>query len=150
MEAPDARASSNFRSGRYSPGFSDKVTSYMGNIFLKFKGLEFFGTYENSKGRNWFESETRNANQFAADLIYRIGKNENFYLGGRYNIVNADDTSGEDISIDRYQIGAGWFITDNILLKGEYVKQTYKDFPNTSRLYKGEFNGVMVEAVIGF
>lgn len=150
MEAPDARAGSNFRSGRYSPDFSDKVTSFMGNVFIKFKGLEFFGTYENAEGRNWFESETRNANQVAADLIYRMGKNENLYFGGRYNVVHADDPSGQEVSIGRFQLGAGWFLTDNILLKGEYVKQTYKDFPNTSLLYEGEFDGVMIEAVIGF
>jgi hypothetical protein len=44
----------------------------------------------------------------------------------------------------------GWFVTPNLLLKGEYVKQEYKDFPNTSILHQGEFDGIMIEAVIGF
>jgi len=53
-------------------------------------------------------------------------------------------------SIDRIQLGMGWFVTSNLLLKGEYVKQEYKDFPDTSILHQGEFDGIMIEAVIGF
>ena len=91
MEATDAKAGSDFRSGRYSPGFLDKVTSVMGNVFLKANGLELFGTYENSSGRNWFEPETRSANQFAVDVVYRLGQMENVYLAARYNTINAEE-----------------------------------------------------------
>jgi hypothetical protein len=152
MEEPGARAGDAFRSGRYVPGFNDAVTTFMFNAFLKASGLEIFGTYESAKGRNRDESPDakRNMNQFAADILYRIGANENFYIGGRYNTVTADDVSGNEIGIDRLQLGAGWFVTPNTLFKLEYVNQDYKDFSTTSRFHEGNFNGLMIEATIGF
>lgn len=150
MEAADASASSAFRSGRYSPGFMDKVTSVMFNAFLKANGFEFFGTYENATGRNWFEADTRNMNQIAIDALYRFGSTENIYIGGRYNVLNAEDGGGSDITINRYQVGAGWFVTNNILFKLEYVNQDYKGFAEESLLSNGNFNGFMIEAAVGF
>ena len=49
-----------------------------------------------------------------------------------------------------YQIGAGWFITDNILLKGEYVTQKYNGFAPTDIRSGGKFNGFMVEGTVAF
>lgn len=151
MENTDARTDTKFTSGRYNPGFRDKVASFMGNVFLKYKGLEFFGTYENANGRSSNESNMRNATQVAGDLIIRFGNNENFFAGGRYNTVIAEtrDASG-DVTINRLAGSAGWFVNKYILMKLEYVNQEYKDFPTTGILYGGKFNGVMFEAAIGF
>jgi hypothetical protein len=88
--------------------------------------------------------------QVAADVLYRIGKNEDFYIGARYNTVNADVAGGDAVTINRYQIGGGWFVIDNILLKAEYVNQDYQDFAPGSLLSDGNFNGLMIEAVVGF
>ena len=62
------------------------------------------------------------------------------------------DASGDFIKsdIDRIEVAAGWYPVKNLLLKGEYVKQQYKDFPETESLYKGEFSGFVIEAVVGF
>ena len=151
MENTEASVSSNFTSGRYSPLFMDKVTAMMGNVFFKAKGLEVFGTYENANGRMNFEEDTRNATQLAAEALYRFGKDENVYIGARYNTVTAESLgSGQEVTIDRVQLGAGWFITSNILLKGEYVNQNYSDFPQTDIRHEGNFNGFMLEAAIGF
>lgn len=152
MVPPGVRAGDRgvFPSGRYNPGFSDAVTTFMFNAFLKASGLEIFGTYEAANGRNQNEVDKRNMNQFAADILYRIGANENFYIGGRYNTVTADDPSGTEIGINRLQLGGGWFVTPNILFKLEYVNQDYKDFPTSSLLNEGNFNGFMVEATVGF
>src|SRR5437762_2208488 len=54
-------------SGRFNPGFSKKVDAVMLNGFLKFKGLELFGTYETAQGRSKTETDERTANQFAID-----------------------------------------------------------------------------------
>jgi hypothetical protein len=35
-------------------------------------------------------------------------------------------------------------------LKGEYVSQSYNDFPTNNRLHGGRFNGFMIEGVIAF
>lgn len=152
MAPPGVRAGDRgiFPSGRYNPGFSDKVTTFQGNAFLKLNGLEILGTYEMGSGRNSSEADTRNITQLAASALYRFGKTENVYIGTRYNTVTADDISGQEISINRFQAGAGWFVTKNILLKGEYVTQTYNDFPTASQLFDGEFNGIVIEAVVGF
>ena len=150
LSEPGARASSDFRTGRYNPSFGDELSLFMGNLFLKFKGLEVFGIVETGKGKNSNEASSRNYMHIATDLVYRFGKDENVFIGGRYNTVKADDTSGEEITINRYQIGAGWFITKNILTKLEYVNQEYKDFPAASRFADGKFNGIMIEAVVGF
>ncbi|MCF7561433.1 hypothetical protein L3X39_12365 [Sabulilitoribacter multivorans] len=150
LEAEDASTSGNFRSGRYNPNFGNKVTAIMINPFLKYGGLEFFGTIETSKGRRNTETERRTAKQFAGELIYRFGNTENFYLGTRYNKVDAEEANGDDIEISRFQLGAGWFMTNNILLKLEYVTQKHDGYNAASIFDEGKFNGLMAEAVISF
>ncbi|OIQ29698.1 MAG: hypothetical protein BM564_05685 [Bacteroidetes bacterium MedPE-SWsnd-G2] len=150
LEGEDATAKSNFRSGRYNPNFGNKVTAFMINPFVKYKGLEFFGTYENSNGAFTFESEDRTTKQYAGELIYRFGENEKFYVGGRYNYVDAEDMNEGDINISRTQLSAGWFMTKNILAKLEYVNQEHGDYTDTSIYHDGQFDGVMLEAIISF
>lgn len=138
-------------SGRFNPGFTKKVDAIMLNGFLKFGGLEAYGTYETAKGRAKTEVDSRKVSQVAGDLIYRFGKAEKAYIGGRYNVVNAKlPVNGRDVKIDRVALAAGWFLTKNILLKGEYVVQQYKDFPTNDYRNGAKFNGYVVEAVIGF
>ena len=145
-----------FTSGRLNPGFSKKVDAVMLNGFVKVQGLELFGTYETSRGRTKTESYTRTANQYAVEGLYRLGKEENVYAGLRYNAVNARlaNTSAitytGDVKVDRFAAVAGWFLTKNILLKGEYVIQKYKDFPSNDYRNTGKFNGYVIEAVVGF
>eukprot|EP01013_Petalomonas_cantuscygni_P037233 TRINITY_DN68027_c0_g1_i1.p1 TRINITY_DN68027_c0_g1~~TRINITY_DN68027_c0_g1_i1.p1 ORF type:complete len:421 (-),score=-6.83 TRINITY_DN68027_c0_g1_i1:781-2043(-) len=150
MENVDASATSNFRSGRYNPGFNNEITAFMINPFVKYKGLEFFGTFETASGKTDAETDDRNATQLAGELIYRFGNSENFYLGTRYNTVTSDDPSGPEITIDRFQLGGGVFLTKNILAKIEYVNQQYDGFDITSIFNEGEFKGVLLEAVISF
>lgn len=150
MEDENASTSGNFRSGRYDPSMKNQVTAVMINPFVKYRGLEFFGTFEHTSGKADTETTNRTATQYAGELIFRFGKDENLYLGGRYNMVNSEEITGDEIDISRFQLGAGWFMTKNILAKLEYVNQQYKDFPTTSILNDGEFKGLMLEAVISF
>ncbi len=139
-------------SGRYNPGFSEAVTTFMINPFLKYKGLEFFGTYENARGRTITETGTRQATQYAADLIYRFPKGkENFWIGARYNTVTASAKGiANDITINREAGSVGWFLTRNIMLKAEYVNQVYQNYPGNNILNGGKFDGMVIEASIGF
>ncbi|MDX1940239.1 MAG: hypothetical protein SFU99_06780 [Saprospiraceae bacterium] len=142
---------SQFTSGRLNPNIANKLNSIVINPFIKFKGLEFFGSYEMLKGKNYSEEDEREFTQIAAELLYRIGAKENVYVGGRYVQVEGRLAGfANDIKIDRTAIAAGWFPSKNLLLKGEYVIQNYKDFPNTDYRYEGKFNGFFVQAVIGF
>lgn len=138
-------------SGRLNPGFSDKVQSMMGNVFVKYDGLEFFGTYESAKGRGRTEASERKISQFAGDVLYRFGSTENFYVGARYNQAKAELLGLTDkVTIDRMAAAAGWNITPNMLVKAEYVIQKYKDFPTTDIRNGGEFKGFMIEASVAF
>jgi hypothetical protein len=139
-------------SGRYNPGFSEQVHAFMGNLFLKYKGLELFGTYENAEGRMITEKDLRSATQYGIDLIYRFpADKENFWIGGRYNSVTAAlPLNPNDITINRVAGSLGWFLTNNIMLKGEYVDQMYDNFPTTDIRSGGKFDGFMLEASIGF
>lgn len=150
MENPEASASSNFRSGRWNPAFNNELTSFMVNPFFKYKGLEFFGVIEQSKGKSAAEPDTRTFNQYSGELIYRFGNNENLFLGTRYNVVSGEEAGGNEVDISRFQMGAGWFMTNNILAKVEYVSQSYDGFDNDNILHEGKFNGLMLEAAISF
>ncbi|WP_445734178.1 hypothetical protein [Mariniflexile sp.] len=149
MQNPTA-TSHDFRSGRFDPGFKNKITAVMINPFVKYGGLEVFGTVELTSGRALTETNDRKATQYAGEVIYRFGNTENFYLGARYNTVSAELASGDDIDINRFQLGAGWFLTKNILMKAEYVTQKYNDYPTGNLLEDGKFNGFILEAAISF
>ena len=142
----------NAFSGRYNPQFRQQVTTFMLNPFIKYKGLEFFGTYEMAKGRLITEKDMRTATQYAVDLIYRFpAEKENFWIGGRYNSVMATlPFNSTDITIARMAGSIGWFLTKNIMMKAEYVNQEYKNFVATDIRSGGKFDGVLVEASIAF
>jgi hypothetical protein len=139
-------------SGRLNPGFSEELHTYMGNLFLKYDGLEFFGTVEDAHGRAITEKTNRQATQYAADLIYRFpqGK-ENFWVGFRYNTVTAllqGNTS--NITVNREAGSFGWFMTKNILMKAEFVNQDYLNYATNNILNGGNFHGAVLEASIAF
>jgi len=138
-------------SGRFNPGFSNEIHAFMGNLFLKYKGLEFFGTAENITGRGAAETSNRWATQFAGDVIYRFPENtQNFWIGVRYNTVKADVLNTGDVTVNREAGSLGWFMTKNIMMKAEYVNQEYLNYPTDNILNGGKFHGVMLEASIGF
>ena len=152
MENTAATSDGNAFSGRYNPAFSEQVTTFMFNPFIKFHGLEVFGTYEMAQGRVITERNTRTATQYAADIIYRFtARHENFWVGARYNSVTATMVGNPtDITINRMVGSVGWFVTKNIMLKGEYVNQQYDNFKLTDIRAGGMFSGFMGEASIGF
>jgi hypothetical protein len=180
MEPLTASVTANAFSGRVNPGFKDNVTAVMINPFVKFAGLEFFGTYELSQGNTQVENgeiqytnpalggevmklENRKFNQYEADLIYRFGKGEKFYVGGKYNMIdgtlafgqsttatNINQGTRRDVKVTRASVAAGWFITPNVMLKGEYVNQVYSGYPEEHILSGGKFNGFVIQGSLGF
>lgn len=149
-------AAARFTSGRINPDFSKKVTAITFNPFIKYKGLELFGTYEIANGSQAStatvpDPETRKFTQMAAEVVYRFLPREQMFIGARYNTVTGRlNGYTEDISIDRTQLALGWYTTKNLLLKLEYVNQKYNDFIPTDYRNGAEFSGVMIEAAIGF
>jgi len=171
MDNAPVSVTGNYTSGRFNPGFRDSQTAFVINPFVKFSGLEVFGTFEWASGNSAFENgegatyakqDDRKAQQTAIEALYRFGKDEQFYLGARYITVNSTIAEGYtaavagtryDVTIDRTSFGAGWFITRNILLKGEYVTQNYGGFRNTgpnNRFFDGKFDGFVIQGAISF
>ncbi|HYH80496.1 MAG TPA: hypothetical protein VEX86_11890 [Longimicrobium sp.] len=150
MENTGASETGNFRSGMLSPGMSYKMTSWVINPFVKFNGLELFGLVEQANGRRREETTERTWNQLALDGTYRF-LDDALFVAARYNTVSgplANTTT--DIGASRWQFGAGWFVTDNILLKGEYITQKYNGYAPTSIFNGGKFNGLMIEGAVAF
>jgi hypothetical protein len=136
-------------SGRVRPGIRDEVTAFMVNPFVKFKGLELFGTFEWVDGNSGGPVD-RSFNQVGVEAVYRF-LNDDVYVGGRYNVADGElFAAGTEVSVDRVQVGGGWFITPNVLFKAEYVTQTYSDYPTDNLFHDGEFDGVMIEGVVAF
>ena len=152
-------APGDFRAGRFAPSFAvsgrapggpiaGEMTAIMINPFVKFQGVEFYGVFENTSGAIDNGEDTRSYTQIGAELLYRFGMDENFYVGGRYNTVSGEEPNGDEIDISRINIGGGWFMTENVLTKLEYVSQSYDGFSGD---YAGaEFSGIMLEAVVSF
>lgn len=131
----------NFRSGRWGPGANQtEMNSYMANIFAQFHGLEVFGIYENMKGVRG--GNDQNFTQTALQAIYRLGS---FYVGTRLNKVDNNDGS----TVSRTNIGGGWYMTDNVIVKLDHVTQKY-DGPAHGSIDGGKFNGLVLEAAISF
>jgi hypothetical protein len=142
--ANDVDITKNHLSGNWSPGLTDKDNSLMANLFAQYKGLEFFGTYEKFKGTLLSGSESE-FGQYAAEVVYRLGGNDQFFGGVRYNNV----WNNLDQSVSRFQAVAGWYMTESIVVKLEYVNQDYKEFISNYGPDAG-FKGVMFEAAISF
>jgi hypothetical protein len=169
-----APSTSNAFNGRFNPGLSDRVSTVMGNLFLKYKPLDYlaiesFSTLEKANGGKASEEFDRNATQVATDLVLRFGKAENFFIGGRYNTLSAENaksaavaavapqTIGQDLipaytlGVSRIAISGGWYVTKNMLAKVEYCNQKYTGVPNVNYILNGaEFHGISAEAVISF
>ncbi|UII25602.1 hypothetical protein LVD15_20180 [Fulvivirga maritima] len=125
-----------------------QLTAVQINPFVKYRGVEFFGIYEHTSDGVADGGFT----QLAAELIYRFGGQDQLYIGGRYNTVSGEFYDGAPTAkVNRFNIGGGWYLTDNIMAKVEYVNQQYDDNGWDGSKYQGaEFDGFNVEAVIGF
>jgi hypothetical protein len=151
MENTQATESAQFTSGLVNPAFRSKVNAFMVNPFVKYQGLELFGVAEHAKGRAANEANERSWNQYAGDVVYRFLPGEKMYVGGRYNVAEGElPGMPNKVKVDRMQLGAGWFLTGNILMKGEYVNQKYHNFPTTDIRTSGKFNGFIMEGVVAF
>ena len=158
LENTSATESANFTSGLINPQFRREVTAMQLNPFVKVGGLELFGVVVNSKGRNTAaEAGHRTWHQYAVDGVYRFLPGEPAWIGARYNAAGGDllfgsgaTTTSANVKANRVELSAGLFITPQIMLKGEWVRQNYDDFPTTDIRNGGQFDGFMVEGTVAF
>lgn len=161
LEVVDEARPSDFLP-RFNPGFPHQ-TAFQINPFVQVEvnesvGVELFGLFERSLGGGEAEVAGVMTNrgaftQLGGELLLRLGSGRDFYLGGRYNTVNGSAMEdGPDQDIQRFNVGGGWFMTDNVLAKAEYVSQSYDGdgFVGDAKFQGAEFSGVVVEAAISF
>jgi hypothetical protein len=151
LENTLATESAQKDSGLLNPGFKNQVTAFQMNPFVKFRGLELFGVIEQAEGKAATETAARMWNQYALDTVYRFLPEEKMFVGVRYNRA-AGPLAGiaDNVGANRWEAGGGWFVTPNVLAKAEYVNQKYFGYPTTNIKNGGQFNGLMLEGVIGF
>jgi hypothetical protein len=151
LENTTATESAQKDSGLLNPGFSNKVTAFQMNPFVKFRGLELFGVIERAEGKAATETTERVWNQYAIDTVYRFLANDKLFVGTRYNRAEGTlNTVTGQVGANRWEFGGGWFITPNVLAKAEYVNQKYFGYPDANIKNGGKFNGMMLEGVIAF
>jgi hypothetical protein len=167
MENTAASITSQAWSGQMrSMGFSNSLRAYSINPFVKWNGVEFFGTYDNFRGKSNATSAAgalldptwRTWQQKAGEVVYRFW-NEKAYVGCRTNTAKGNllSTTGAtavtytaDVSIDRHAAAAGWYVTPVLLIKGEFMNQRYFRFPARDIRSGGKIQGFVLEGVVSF
>ena len=152
VEPVGATEAANAWSGEIRNPFGSGIQGQMFNQFIKFKGAEFFGQQEWARGKNaTVDVEKRKISQQVYEGLYRLGGREQYYAGVRFNNFKGNLTPGSTTirqEIQRYQVGGGWFVTRNLLAKGEWVNQDYSGF---SDLRQGAtFKGFMFSGAVSF
>ena len=142
--------SANAWSGELRSPFGSGIQGQIINPFIKYKGAEFFGQFETARGFNAGETTKRKIGQQVYEGLYRFASDQ-FYVGGR--VINVDARlfgMTSDVNINRYQVGGGWFVTKNLLAKGEWVNQNYNSFLATDIRKGGNFKGFMFSGAVSF
>jgi hypothetical protein len=136
--------------GDVQPGLSSKVQAMVFNPFVKWRGFEFFGNVEQAKGRTALETSDRKWTQMAGEALYRFLWDD-LYVAARYNTVKGRYAGfANDVTVNRVEVGGGWFLTPTIMMKTEYVRQEHQDYPAANILNGGRFEGMMLEGVVSF
>jgi len=150
LEPTGSSESTNAWSGAIQSGMKNMVTAFVVNPFVKVGGAELFGNIETMTGAAANETYRRTLRQLVGEGLYRFAGNK-LYAGGRINSVHGELAGiANDISVKRYQVGGGWFVTPNVLSKIEFVRQNYENFPTSDIRSGGKFEGFMIEGAVAF
>ena len=150
LENTASTENGNAWSGEIRNPFTSGIQGQVFNPFIKFRGAEFFGQFERARGFNAGETAKRKIAQQVYEGLYRFSGDQ-FYVGGR--VINVDGRLfgfANDVNVNRYQVGGGWFVTKNLLAKGEWVNQNYNSFPTTDLRNGGNFKGFMFSGAVSF
>ncbi|HEX2832847.1 MAG TPA: hypothetical protein VHW00_07520 [Thermoanaerobaculia bacterium] len=111
--------------------------------------LDINGTAAGTPEEKW--------NYYAADVKYEI--TPALYAAARYSAAATSQLSGQDSDgrVNRIQVGGGFWLTKNLLMKMEYVQQKYSGFSqgqvvnnNIQAWRDPEFSGFVSEVSFSF
>ncbi len=150
--------------GQVRPGNGREVSAWeINGIFELFEGnkISAFVGQGNGTGvdpNNFSQAGDEEWTYYSFEGVQFLG--ESFYLAARYSATDYSKfvTTDNDGSISRIQAGFGSFITDNILLKAEYVYQKASGFQEgTTGVVTSvdvgmnpTFQGLMLEVGVSF
>lgn len=127
-------------------GYQD-LNSYMTNLFFKKNNTEFFGLLEYADGNNQTNQEFEMLH-YSAELVQRFS-NDRYYVAARYENATVERQGDSlDDELTQYQLGLGWFLSENAMIKGEYISQERKNIASYGKNVK--FDGYMISASINF
>lgn len=127
-------------------GYRD-LTATMTNLFVKKDSTEFFGLVEFADGKNQ-TNEDFEMLHYSAEVVQRFG-GDKFYAAARYeNAVVEREGDSLDDELTQYQIGLGWLLSKNAIIKAEYIKQERKNIASYGQ--DAEFDGYMISAGLSF
>ncbi len=150
--------------GQARPGDGREVSAWEVNAILNFlpgNRISAFYGKANGTGANPHHLGLKGDEDwsyYSAEVKQDIG--ENGYLAARFSSIDYSKfiSSDNDGSINRIQFGGGVFITDNILMKAEYVYQAASGFqPETTGVVTSvdvgndpTFKGFVLEVGVSF
>jgi hypothetical protein len=150
LENSQSTETANAWSGAIRPGFSNNVHAYVANPFIKIGPVEYFGNYETASGKGAAELTNRSIRQYVSEGVFRFA-GDALYGAVRYNTVTGELANiPNEVNVNRWQIGGGWFVTPLLLAKIEWVNQKYMNFPTTDIRNGGQFKGFMMEGTLAF
>lgn len=128
-----------------------EVTQMMGELVYRFGAGEKFyvGGRYNTVGGQLGQQVNNNSASAAANTSF------NYFVSANPACTAAGPATATcylavEPSIVRSNLSAGWFVTPSLLLKAEYVTQSYNDFIRSDIRSGLKFSGFMIEAVTAF
>lgn len=146
--------------GQVLPQAGQDLTAWQGDLTWDANPIRVWVAYGNTRDRDINGSAVGSPeeewNYYMAELRYQLTRN--IYAAARYSGAAADMIGGaaSDGTVDRYQIGGGYWLNRFMLAKLEYVHQTYSDF-NDGVMVSGvqawrnpKFSGPLLEVSFSF
>mgnify|MGYP000645024088 CR=1 FL=1 len=110
--------------------------------------IDLWGGFANESDVNGTDTD---AQAVFGGIGAKVNVSENFYLAGRFTVVNDQEApDGADANLTRFQGGFGWMIFDRALLKVEGVTQSHGDTGVTRPAPADSFGGVLTELSFNF
>lgn len=127
-------------------GYKD-LTAGMTNLFIKHNNTEFFGLVEYADGANQTDEDFEMLH-YSAEIVQRFGK-DRYFAAARYENATVErfgDSSDDELT--QYQVGLGWFLSKNAIVKAEYISQERENIASYGKDIK--YDGFMISAGLSF
>lgn len=146
--------------GQILPAAGKDVTAWQADLAFDGGRLDLYANYGDTEDADANGSlagtPVENWIYYAGEAVFHI--TDNGYLAARYSAGEARKLAGVDSdgSVDRLQVGGGYWLTDNMLAKLEYVTEEYSGF-RTGTVLNGlqawrdpAFDGFVMEVSFSF